>query len=533
MDVFLYARKSTESEDRQVQSIDDQLRMMRRKANDLWHTIIEEFIESKSAKNPWRPVFNEMLKRIETSEVKGIISYKIDRLARNSVDSWLIQHMLQRRELELILTSDREYHPCDAWLILNVESWMAIQYIIDLRKNVLRGMNSKIAKWWRPWVVPEGYKNCREDGIIVIDEVNFKLIRKMFDLFLTGNYTVSQIRDIANNKWWYRTRKKKRSWWKPLSASGIYRMFWNIFYTGNFLWNGEIYPWKHTPLLSTTEFNRVQELLWTKWRQRPKKREYSYTWLIKCWECGCGITAEDKSRHIKSTWVTHYYTYYHCTKKRKHLKCQQKVITLQKIEQQITDILWSIEILPQFKEWALEILKKDFHKELEEREIIYDNLQKQLKIQENKLHNLTDLLLEDRIDKDDFDRRKVWIKEDIRILEEEISNISNRRDEKVNKISEFFEFSTSIVDSFNLWDTQTRRNIFSSLGQNFVLKDWKLAIELYPWIKPLENDVVRLTSEYKRIETNEKSTTTGSSNAFDGLYLQWWTDRGSNPGPIA
>lgn len=522
MKVFLYARKSTESEDRQVQSIEDQLNLMRRRAEDLGYTIVEEFIESKSAKKPWRYRFNEMIDRIEAGEVKGIISYKIDRLSRNPVDTWRIQFMLQNGQLDSIITSDREYSPVDAWLLFSVESWMANQYIIDLKQNVLRGMNSKIAKWWRPWVVPEGYKNCREEGIIITDEVNFKLIRKMFDLFLSGNYTVSQIRNIANNQWWYRTRKKKRSWGKPLSESWIYRMFWNIFYTWNFTWNGEIYPWKHVPILSTAEFNRVQELLWWKGRQRPKKREYSYTWLIKCGECWCGITAEDKFRHIESSWVTHHYIYYHCTKKSPNHKCKQKVITLGKIEKQITDILGSIEILPQFKEWALEILKRDFHKELEDREVIYDNLQKQLKIQETKLHNLTDLLLEERIDKDDFDRRKVWIKEDIRLLEEHIKSMSDRRDHKVEELSNFFEFSSSIVNSFNLWDIQTRRNIFNSLGQNFILKDGKLAIELYPWIQPLENEVLRLTNEYERIETKQKSTTTGSSNAFNGLYLQWF-----------
>jgi hypothetical protein len=100
--------------------------------------------------------------------------------------------------------------------------------------------------------------------------------------------------------------------------------------------------------------------------------------------------------------------------------CTQKVITVKKLEEQIRDVLKSIEIIPAFRDWAIEIIKRDYHKELEERELIYNNLQKELKTQETKLYNLTDLLLEDRINKDDFDRRKKGIKEDICNLEKEI-----------------------------------------------------------------------------------------------------------------
>jgi site-specific DNA recombinase len=132
------------------------------------------------------------------------------------------------------------------------------------------------------------------------------------------------------------------------------------------------------------------------------------------------ITAEDKYRYIESSGITHHYIYYHCTKKSQNMKCSQKVITVKKLEEQIRDVLKSIEIIPEFRDWAIEIIKRDYHKELEERELIYNNLQKELKIQETKLYNLTDLLLEDRINKDDFDRRKKGIKEDICNLEKEI-----------------------------------------------------------------------------------------------------------------
>jgi len=131
------------------------------------------------------------------------------------------------------------------------------------------------------------------------------------------------------------------------------------------------------------------------------------------------------------------------------------------------------------------------------------------------------MLLEERIDKDDFDRRKVWIKNDIKGIEGQIVNMSTRRDEKLDIVTDFFQFTSTAVKSFNEWNIMTRRTIFNSLGQNFILKDWKLAIELYPWIKPLENISPNLTREYRRIETTKKSTTVSDSNAFDVVFLKW------------
>lgn len=521
MKIFLYARKSSESSERQVQSINDQLKVMRKRANELWYTIIDEFTESMSAKKPWRYRFNEMINRIEKWEVKWVIAWKIDRLSRNPIDTWTIQFMLQNWKLDRIITSDREYYPYDAWLLFSVESWMANQYIIDLRKNVERWVNSKIEKWWTPWALPEWYRRNHDDKTVIIDKENSILIRKIFDLFLSWNYTVNQIKDKANNEWWYRTRKRRIMWWKPLTTSLMYKILSNIFYTWNFMWKWKEYPWKHTPIITYSEYDRVQKLLWKKWRQRPRIREYSYTGIIKCWECWCMITAEDKFKHIESTWITHQYTYYHCTRKKVWHKCKQKVITVEKLESQIIDILKSIEILPEFTEWAINIIKRDFHKELEEREIIYNNLQKELKTQENKLNNLTDMLLEERIDKDDFDRRKIWIKNDIKETENKILNMSNRRDEKFNNVTDFFQFASTAVRSFNEWNIMSRRKIFNSLGQNFILKDWKLTIELNPWIKPLEKNAIEINKEYQRFETTKKSTTISDSNTLNVVFSKW------------
>ncbi len=81
---ILYARKSTDTEDKQVLSIDAQLAELRKFARDNHLTVIDELIEKRTAKMPGRPIFNSMIKRIENGEANGILAWHPDRLARNS-----------------------------------------------------------------------------------------------------------------------------------------------------------------------------------------------------------------------------------------------------------------------------------------------------------------------------------------------------------------------------------------------------------------------------------------------------------------
>ena len=143
MHYFLYARKSTDVEDKQILSIEAQLAELREIAKRDNLSIVEEFIEKRSAKKPGRPVFNEMLKRIQQGEAQGIICWKIDRLARNPVDGGQVQWLLQEGVLRHIQTHDRSHYPNDNVLMMSVELGMATEYIRQLSANTSRGLKHK------------------------------------------------------------------------------------------------------------------------------------------------------------------------------------------------------------------------------------------------------------------------------------------------------------------------------------------------------------------------------------------------------
>src|ERR1051326_2919199 len=97
---------------------------------------------------------------------------------------------------------------------------------------------------------------------------------------LTGAHSPMRIRDIAIHEWGLRTLKRKRTGGNAPALSAIYKMFYNLFYTGILEWEGRTYIGKHVPLVTLDEFERVQELLGRPGRPKNQKHEFALTGLV-------------------------------------------------------------------------------------------------------------------------------------------------------------------------------------------------------------------------------------------------------------
>lgn len=257
----IYARKSTESEDRQVLSIDSQIRELQAIAERLGVKISEILRESMSAKGPGRPVFNKLMERVESGDVAGILCWKLDRLARNPVDGGRIIWAIKNSGLNIV-TPGQTYSPGDDNMILMyVEFGMAQKYIDDLGKNVKRGNRSKLELGWLPGEAPIGYLNKLDDHTIIPDPERFPLVRKMFELYWQGE-SVDDILKQANGEWGFTTFKRKRRGGSALSKSSFYRMLSSPFYYGLIerMDYGEKRQYKgsHKPMISEEEYWRTQ-----------------------------------------------------------------------------------------------------------------------------------------------------------------------------------------------------------------------------------------------------------------------------------
>src|SRR3989338_7833780 len=156
MKYFLYARKSTDEEDRQVLSIESQLAELHEFARKENLEIAKEFIESKTAKAPGRPMFNEMIFLMETSNEKvGILAWHPDRLARNSIDGGKIIYLVDIGKIETLkfLTFWFDNTPQGKFM-LNIAFGQSKYYVDSLSENTKRGLRQKVRRGEYPGLVP-------------------------------------------------------------------------------------------------------------------------------------------------------------------------------------------------------------------------------------------------------------------------------------------------------------------------------------------------------------------------------------------
>ncbi len=169
MKYILYARKSIEDDDRQVLNIEAQLVELQECAAKEKLKIVASFCKAKTAKEPGRMKFAEMLSLIERGKANGIIFWHPDRLARNSVDGGKIIHFVDRGLIKSLK------FPCfwfestpQGLFMLNIAFGQSKYFVDNLRENVKRGLRQKIRNGVWPGWAPVGYlNNAKTCGIDV------------------------------------------------------------------------------------------------------------------------------------------------------------------------------------------------------------------------------------------------------------------------------------------------------------------------------------------------------------------------------
>lgn len=498
---FLYARKSTDEEDRQITSISDQIREMKKLASDRGLKIVKVFEESKSAKNIGRPVFNEMVERINKSEATGIICWKADRLARNMVDGGNIINMLQNGIIEHIQAFDGQYWPEDNVIVLSVAFSSSTQYSKDLSVNVKRGMIAKAKRGWLPNKAPLGYSNIldkqgNEKTIIAPDE-NFKLVRELFACVLNENATLEQLEARAG-KIGLTTKQGGK-----LHISTIHRILTNPFYYGKYEWpeeSGEWHNGNHEKMLSVSEFQRVQKILTRKTKARFKKHNINYRGLMTCKCCGGAITASKIIKKQKNGNI-HEYIYYHCGKK-VDKSCEQRSYPLKEadFEKQVMDILEKIEIPQDIYDWAMGELKQENNFEKEAREKMITAHRKNYDRETNKIHGLIDMRADNEISKEEYAKKRKEAEQKRDYAEEKINEIENRNKAFIKQADELFIFVKNARKEFLNGNYEKKKEIILNLGSNLQICDKKLLISLDFRLKPFEKYARGAREEIKRVK---------------------------------
>jgi len=258
---FLYARKSTDVEDKQVLSIEAQLTELRAFAKKEGIIIVKEFIERQSAKIPGRPILNEMLKKIEKGGAQGILAWYPDRLARNSVDGGRIIFLLDTGKLQALKFPTFWFEPTPKGkFMLNIAFGQSKYYMNSLSENTKRGLCQKVRRGEYPGPAPIGYINDVRTKTIVVDKKKAKIIKAAFELYAQEDKTLEDISNFLAHHG-ILSRGEKR-----IHKDRIKFILSNPFYYGHFRYAGEIHEGKHEPIIAKKLFDKVQEVL----KQRGK-----------------------------------------------------------------------------------------------------------------------------------------------------------------------------------------------------------------------------------------------------------------------
>lgn len=322
---LLYARKSTESEERQVLSIDSQVKEMLQMAERENLEVVEVRREAHSAKaSGQRPVFKEILEDIRQEKFNGIIVWHPDRLSRNAGDLGELVDLMDQKLLVEIRANGQTFtnNPSEKFLLMILCSQAKLEN--DNKSiNVKRGLKARVEMGLWPAPAPCGYiKEKRMDRKCetLIDTERAPIVKKMFEKVAYEKWSGRKIYHWLRFEINFRALPSK----KPLSLGNIYRILENNFYHGIFEYprkSGNWYQGKHEPLISKELFDLVQEQLKGNELKTRQEKEFAFTRLMACGLCGSGISADEKYKKLKNGKINPH-VYYGCTKARdKNCKC--------------------------------------------------------------------------------------------------------------------------------------------------------------------------------------------------------------------
>ena len=424
---FLYARKSTEEDDRQVMSIEAQLYELREFARKENLEILAEFQESKSAKTPGRPVFEKMMEKVERSEGVGILAWHPDRLARNSVDGGKIIYAVDTRKIVSLRFPTFWFEPTPQGLfMLQVAFGQSKYYSDNLSENIKRGVRQKLRRGEWLNLAPFGYVNNPKIRNIEPHPTNARIVRIAFEEYTKGMHTykslglfLADLGVVSRNG-------------TPLAKVSIKRLLTNRAYLGFIKYGDEWFDGNFEPLVSPQLFEAVQKVL--KEKERPRKRrvkhDFPFTGLFRCGECGSMISAQ----WTTNRWGTKY-RYYRCSKKRG--RCSQSYLQEKDLAEQIQTRLQTISLCDRYTDWMLDKVKEWECEESSASQSEVQNLANKIKASEARLEKLISTYLDGDIPKAVYLKKKDEIMRATLALKEKMKDFESGRNKWVEPLREW------------------------------------------------------------------------------------------------
>lgn len=546
----VYLRKSSEAEDKQVQSIDDQRREMREFAEKNHLKILEEFEESQSAHTPGRPVFNEIVRRIKKGISNGLLVWHANRISRNPVDSGTIINLIDEGRLIHVKTPSHVYgnDPTEK-MMLALECMLAKKDSDDKSHAVKRGLRGRYIKGYPSGVAPMGFLNdmSREKGDRgwKLDKEKFDMVKQLLDLFATGRYSIRKLLEIANEQMGMRTTIHKKQGGKKLVLSYITKtILKNPVFAGFFFSKDGTRHELMAELpraISEDQYWHIQKIMGNKGRPRPyvNRTSFAYVGLANCGGCGGSVTAEHKYQLIcpeckfkfsypnkekcpkcdividKMEGATYlHYIYYHCTK-RKNPNCKEGSIQEIVIDQRLSSYFKeNLKISNALSEWCIENLngleKSDQENDYERKTSVQTTLLKK----ENEYKELILMKTKGLLNDEDFIQSKQSFKEETDALKQQLRRLEHVNPDKMKKACRAFDLAKGIDEIFANGSTEEKKETLSEIGSNLTLKDKNINVSNNEIYSAIINGLLSVKAKNPLFEPENIIDTSSSNEDF-------------------
>jgi site-specific DNA recombinase len=364
----LYLRVSTKDQakkggEEEGFSIPAQRDAGRRRAAALNAVIVAEFIDAgESAKSARRPELQSMLRFLKESRVDYVIVHKVDRLARNRADDIEITLAIQASGATLVSCTENIDETPSGLLLHGIMSSIAEFYSRNLANEVAKGLVQKAKSGGTPGKAPVGYLNVRhfESGreirTVQVDKERAPLVKFAFESYATGNWRLQALADELNKRGL--TVPATRS--KPVTQIHVSRlqfMLKNPYYKGIVSYCGVDYAGAHKPLVSSSTWQTVQEVLAAHNQRGEKQRRHNHYLksTLFCGRCGSRMIVTHSRSH-----TGRIYDYFTCVgKHQKRTDCTLRAIRISRIEELVEDHYGQVELPAQIREILEPRLRED------------------------------------------------------------------------------------------------------------------------------------------------------------------------------
>ncbi len=451
---FSYIRVSTAKQGQSGTSLLEQRSAIERYSQRYQLRIMKEFEEQETAAKQGRPVFLEMIRELKKNRASGVVIHKIDRSARNLKDWAELGELIDRGTEVHFANENLDLYSRGGRLSADIQAVVAADYIRNLREEVKKGFYGRLKQGYYPMPAPTGYQDKGAGVPKEIDSVRAPLVRKAFELYATGKYSIRTLREKME-----RLGLTNKSG-KPMSKNSLAEILHNPFYVGSIRIkkSKEIYAGKHLPIISSDLFQKVQQVFAGKvvpqiYANRGLDKVFLYRKLITCGLCKKRLAAERHKNHL----------YYRCY----NTECAKSSVREEAVDNAFQEILKKL-IFTDAEMKEAERWFNHYHRtSAEEAEKTKTALSLQLEQIQERLSKLTDALLDGLIEKDIFVQKKNSLVLAEGEIKERLSRINNNKMEALQKTRQFIKMANSAYSSYREAKFEHRLDMVRTVTQNF------------------------------------------------------------------